>query len=350
MNNEITEMTTEDETCSYISLLEPLNNQDQNTTTNKIRLHIKKIGKFIYLPIVPNSDKNINTDYEPFKFYIKNPEDELKDIEIYNVNRNHNIDLDVYSENEHNINNEEIKMEQVPFPVGKINVNTTPRKEKIFKIIKKKLLDIYPDTCLLFPEAKTPLELIKNEFIKENQGALLKKKREREKKEKNKENKRDNDKRKDNMRRKIVTSLLNTALTKRINEKLKIAGCSKISFNIFPKKLLQKVGKKNNKNILDMNLEQIYLNKDLYKKIKDENWEKYDHNSEAINKLRSLEYKKISEAIKFEKILNMNFCDMFQEYIKSEDFIFEIGRLKSNGETNVYIANYIQLAEKFIPN
>ena len=134
MNNEITEMTTEDETYSCISLLEPLNNQDQNTTTNRIKS--RTAGKFIYLPIVPNSDKNINSDYEPFKVNIKNPEDELKDIEIYNVNRNHNIALDIYIENEHNINNEEIKMEQVPFPVGKINVNTTPIKEKIFKIRK----------------------------------------------------------------------------------------------------------------------------------------------------------------------------------------------------------------------
>ena len=48
------------------------------------------------------------------------------------------------------------------------------------------------------------------------------------------------------------------------------------------------------------------------------------------------------------KILNMKYYQLFEEYLKSDEFFEEINRLKKNGMNDEYIRNYINLFKHFL--
>ena len=107
--------------------------------------------------------------------------------------------------------------------------------------------------------------------------------------------------------------------------------------------------KKNNKKLLDMSLEQIFTKKDLYR---GKNLEKYNHNLKLINLLKSEEYNDIRQSTQIDRILNMKYYDLFQEYITSNEFVEEINRLKNNKMKfdDSYIEKYIYYSLNFINN
>ncbi len=133
-----------------------------------------------------------------------------------------------------------------------------------------------------------------------------------------------------------------------INEILKNAGCI-ISFEKIQQDVVYDLVKKNNKKLLDMSLEQIFTKKDLYR---GKNLEKYNHNLKLINLLKSEEYNDIRQSTQIDRILNMKYYDLFQEYITSNEFIEEINRLKNNKMKfdDSYIEKYIYYSLNFINN
>ena len=146
----------------------------------------------------------------------------------------------------------------------------------------------------------------------------------------------------------IGRRFFNDIILNLINEILKNAG-SIISFEKIQQDVVYDLVKKNNKKLLDMSLEQIFTKKDLYR---GKNLEKYNHNLKLINLLKSEEYNDIRQSTQIDRILNMKYYDLFQEYITSNEFIEEINRLKNNKMKfdDSYIEKYIYYSLNFINN
>ena len=137
----------------------------------------------------------------------------------------------------------------------------------------------------------------------------------------------------DNIRVKIKRRFLNHALKDKLNNILKKFGCRKC-FDFFPKKFSSDIDKVRNKRILNMTLNEIYMNKELYKLEKKEGLSKYNRNLDAIksNEIKNNE--------KLKKIFNKTFNQLYEEYINSDIFnIGEINRLKKK-YGNDYIERY----------
>ena len=152
----------------------------------------------------------------------------------------------------------------------------------------------------------------------------------------------------DDIRRMIGRRFFNDIVLNLINEILKNAG-SIISFEKIQQDVVYDLVKKNNKKLLDMSLEQIFTKKDLYR---GKNLEKYNHNLKLINLLKSEEYNDIRQSTQIDRILNMKYYDLFQEYITSNEFVEEINRLKNNKMKfdDSYIEKYIYYSLNFINN
>jgi len=195
---------------------------------------------------------------------------------------------------------------------------------------KKIFITVYPKKITLFTKAKG--DFVFPELKEENK--LIGNKRRR-----NKE---------DDIRRMIGRRFFNDIVLNLINSKLKNAG-SIISFEKIQQDVVYDLVKKNNKKLLDMSLEQIFTKKDLYR---GKNLEKYNHNLKLINLLKSEEYNDIRQSTQIDRILNMKYYDLFQEYITSNEFIEEINRLKNNKMKfdDSYIEKYIYYSLNFINN
>ena len=145
----------------------------------------------------------------------------------------------------------------------------------------------------------------------------------------------------DNIRVKIKRRFLNHALKDKLNNILKKFGCRKC-FDFFPKKFSSDIDKVRNKRILNMTLNEIYMNKELYKLEEEEGLSKYNRNLDAIksNEIKNNE--------KLKKIFNKTFSQLYEEYINSDIFnIGEINRLKKNNG-NDYIERYKILSKNLI--
>ena len=145
----------------------------------------------------------------------------------------------------------------------------------------------------------------------------------------------------DNIRVKIKRRFLNHALKDKLNNILKKFGCRKC-FDFFPKKFSSDIDKVRNKRILNMTLNEIYMNKELYKLEEEEGLSKYNRNLDAIksNEIKNNE--------KLKKIFNKTFSQLYEEYINSDIFnIGEINRLKKK-YGNDYIERYKILSKNLI--
>ena len=149
----------------------------------------------------------------------------------------------------------------------------------------------------------------------------------KKKKAKNIEYRKDNA---DNKRKKIKVNFHNT-LQIAINEKLKRAG-SKNLFKALPSSFKSNVTKKNNKAILDLPLKEILL--------------KNKNNKFVLEYLEN--NCNISEKSNFNKIKNMKYYEIYNEYLLSKEFKFVISTLKEKKESDKYITDYIFKANDLI--
>ena len=141
----------------------------------------------------------------------------------------------------------------------------------------------------------------------------------------------------DNIRVKIKRAFLNNLIIK-LNKIIKQT--ERKSLLKFGQKFSRDVKKSPNKKILNMTLYDIIENEDLYEGT---NLFNYNCNKEIIDNLRK------KENIKLNKIFNMKYRDIFEEYINSDEFkIEEINRLKKKKMQDDYIKKYIMIAYNFI--
>ena len=144
---------------------------------------------------------------------------------------------------------------------------------------------------------------------------------------------------KDNIRKKIKRGFLNNALINKINTIIK-SNRGKLCFKRFQKHFVSDVAKKSNKVLLNMTLKEIFEKKEIYdtKELKF-----YYHN------LKLIQSEEILENEELKNILNKKYCELYDEYLNSKEFMHdEINRLKNNKMEDSYIKRYIYLARNFI--
>ena len=191
------------------------------------------------------------------------------------------------------------------------------KRDKIFEVVR-------PIKALLF----TKLE---DDLFKEEENTFMNRKR-----YKIKRSRRENQ---DNIRKKIKRGFLNNALIPKINMIIKKQG-GKFVFEIFKQHFVSDVTRKNNMELFNMTLEEIFRKKELYNEIE---LNSYYYNLKLINS------KEIQENKELKNILNLKLLNIFEEYINSKELnIDEIKRLKSKNMKDSYIKRYIHLAKNFI--
>ena len=219
------------------------------------------------------------------------------------------------------------------------NINSIPNEDKkklgIFQVV-------YPKKSWLFNFSKSDSELKIPIYIKKKLSRS--KKNQRKKRGRNQ----------DNLLIRMKRHFFNNALTKSLNEELDKIGF-KIKFEKFPSTFTSDVKIENNKKIIDKTLKEIFEMKELYISIDkelrgDKNkaaLDKYNHNLEIILKLEkenNLNVKNVN------KVLNMKYRDIYQNYIKGDEFINYVNELKSPLKKfdDSDLVRFIDLAKYFI--
>ena len=142
----------------------------------------------------------------------------------------------------------------------------------------------------------------------------------------------------DNVRRIIKRRFFNTYLKNALNEKMKKSGYKEL-YN-FPQKLVSDITIKNNKELINMTLFQIFEKNDSYG---NKDLKNFEYNLNIVKKI------KINEKAEMNFIMNKKFCELFEEYINSDEFEKEIKRVSSKHKNEIfYIQRYKYLAQTFI--
>ena len=197
-----------------------------------------------------------------------------------------------------------------------IEIKNEANKKKIFNIN-------YREKTSLFTNIENVLSIKEESFIKRKRNPKRRRRRDNQ----------------DNMRKKIKRVFINKYLIQNMNELLKNSG-SKLYFEKSPQNFVCDITKNSNNKILNMTLEEIFENKELYDQ---KYFDNYNHN---LNVLKS---KDIQECQELKEILDKKYCELFEEYINSKEFqIDEINRLKNKEMDDAYIKKYIYLALHFI--
>ena len=164
--------------------------------------------------------------------------------------------------------------------------------------------------------------------------------RKKEKTEENQKKKRERNKRKDNIYSKIKRRIFNSYLFD-ILEKLRRRFKLKLYFIKFPTSFVINVNKAINKKCLNLTIRDIITTKGFYK-TKNE-LENYNFNLKVIIS------KEIEENEEFQKILNMTYQELIEEYMNSDEIKNgEINFLKERGFDDEYINLYKECAKGLI--
>ena len=229
----------------------------------------------------------------------------------------------IFEKNAFDILDENNKEKQKLEPIAQIKELSDNKKKGIFKII-------YPEKVSLFTNMDNNFEL--KEEVDENKtedNLFIRKKMPR------KENK-------DNIRRKIKRSFFNKYVIPKLNMILKNNG-SNLYFMRLPQSFVSDICIKNNKKVINMTLSEIFLNEEINVNNTNKDLTNYFHNLKVINNMD------IKENKEFQKILNMKFYELFNEYLNSVEFqIDEINRLKKKKFENSFINRYISISKNFI--
>lgn len=150
-----------------------------------------------------------------------------------------------------------------------------------------------------------------NDANSEN-SKMLKKKRKNSSLSKNKKNKKLN-----NWRKTIARNFFNKHL-KNIIKKMARSCKLVISFENFPDKFIFKVIKTNNIAILKLTFEELINDEKLYKEIKSK--AHYFKNKEILGQIKSNMHLVNKEKLDIEQILNLNFKDLYKNYLQSEEY------------------------------
>ena len=151
----------------------------------------------------------------------------------------------------------------------------------------------------------------KNDANSEN-SKKLKKKRKNSSHSKSKKNKKLN-----NWRKTIARNFFNKYL-KNIIKKMARSCKLVISFENFPDKFIFSVIKTDNRAILKKTFEELIEDEKLYEEIKSK--AHYFKNKEILGKIKSNMHLVNKEKLDIEQILNLNFKDLYKNYLQSEEY------------------------------
>jgi len=153
--------------------------------------------------------------------------------------------------------------------------------------------------------------------------------------------------RQDNDRVKFVRQILNYYLYQKMMVIIKSYSI-KLKLKKFPEKLINEISQINNKQYLDLTIEELYINKELYnsKKL----LKHYEHNLRIINLLYKNKDNEFKEKLGIERLLKMKYKDLINEYLQSNEYKQKIYELNKNNDkynvekfkffANNYIKNY----------
>lgn len=299
--------------------------------------------------------------YSP-TFIVKNNTHNFDDISFINfIDTNDDISQDILRENENQLdiyknmfnpifetekvfnsfdsledsNTNNVDNSNIIIEIKNININFEEKNENEinnFIIFNNGNYDIYSNNIIneaLNDEANKKIKKVKK--VKKTKKFFSVVPKKPKKKKKNIEFRKDNS---DNIRKK-VKGKFHKFLKNAINEKLKKAG-SRYIFKALPQSFIIKMKKEKMKQILNLTM------KDIFVKFNDE---------KNVNK-KVLEYLEkhndISEKSNFNKIKNMKYEQIFNEYLLSKEFKSGISNLKKEKESARYIKDYIIIAHNFI--
>ena len=264
------------------------NSMKKSTTSNNLKAFIENSKKPIYLPSLITNNNILS----------------IKD--IFN---NYNIKSNDESEEEPDIY---------------FNLNINEKNKKNTKKIPFKI--IYPKPLTLFTYSKE--RIIEDEDFK----FFLGKKKIRSAKRSKRGRYRDN------LRKMFFTQFLNTALIRCLNENLEKENYQ-MEFKKFPRSFVEGMTKEKTKKILQMNLLRIYETKDLYK---NEDINKYENNLKIVNTIKN------DKNYVFQKILDMKFSELLEEYSTSDEFENDcnLRRIK-NSISDIDFKKYVFIGKSF---
>ena len=152
----------------------------------------------------------------------------------------------------------------------------------------------------------------------------------------------------DNMRKKINTDFFKN-LAKFINSKLKDpeAQQKNLKFSNFPQCIVANVTKELNKKIMNMALKELILDDSFknFNQLKERDITNYENNKAVINYLEN----KYCKDVNYNIIMKMKMKDIYNEYLKSDEFQKSIEELKESGKFYFeYIKNYIEVANNVV--
>ena len=247
----------------------------------------------------------------------------------YNTFENSNKDLTITGNISQNINNN-INNDNFSY----INDNTEKKKENILIGKKRRLFNItYPKAFIIFNKGGNDnyiRQLIK-ESLQNNKEYFFSKKSEEIIGGKDRD---------DNMRKKIKTKF-HKALKNKVNQLLSLVG-SKKKFNNLPQEFIININKELNSGWLDLTFKELYSQNFCKNKINNNSsLQKYKDNQSVLKYLEK--EKEISKKSKYDIFKDMKYYQIFDEYLRSEEFEKDIYELKEK-YNNKYIKNYIKIA------
>ena len=213
--------------------------------------------------------------------------------------------------------------------------------------INKKSLNINQD------KKNKEKEKIKKKFLKKLKISHIEYEKIQKENNQNKINYKLKNKRKykaDNIRKKIKARF-HKSIKNIINENLRKAGSKKL-FTFLPQFFINSISREKNRYILNMSLREIlqknFVNNIDEKKYKNKklDLEKYEKNLSVLKYLDN--NPEISRNSGFDIISKMKYCDLLNEYFKSEEFERAIFRLKKENEDENYIKEYIIKAKNYV--
>ena len=233
-----------------------------------------------------------------------------------------------------------------PFKVYKsteFNIFHPGGKVQLFQKLKNEIKDI--------EELKKPKQDIICKFKIKKKGKKLRGKRKR---------KRELARRKckpDNIRKKIKSRFFK-AVKNRINQILKNSK-SKYFFDLLPQCFIINITKKKNQPIMKMPFKNLLTYDFISEELREGNHNTVFNRYKRIvdikkyqNNLRVMEYLKNNQEIvkrsKFDIISNMTVNQMFNEYLKSDEFEKEVNKLEEEGDDINYIKDYISKAFGYV--
>ena len=214
-----------------------------------------------------------------------------------------------------------------------LDPNPMPSLEDIFPIHSIES-ESKKDSVIIIEKVNLFSNIEKNSILVKNGEDMLKRKRFQDRRPR-KENQ-------DNIRKKIKRGFFNNGLIKKLNEKLKNIGSNKY-LRKFPQHFVSDVNQKRNKELFNLTLKEIFVNKELYLNEDKEGLRNYSQN------LKVVQSEEISENKELKIIFNKTINELYEEYINSDEFnIIEINRLKEKKMQDDYIKRYINLARYLI--